>query len=89
MLVHTPGEPLARGAPRCDDGLVDRAIDPELIRRVRAGEYAVDPHAVADAILRRRADRATAERLSRVLEAREVDGPVVGSDEQRPAPGRD
>jgi hypothetical protein len=43
-------------------------IDRELRRRVAAGEYVVDPHAVAEAMIRRARIR-EAERFSRVLEA--------------------
>jgi hypothetical protein len=68
---------------------MDHGIDPELIRRVRSGEYVVDPHAVAEAIVRRQADRAAARRLSGVLVAGEVDGNAGGVDEPRPGPGRD
>ena len=64
-------------------------IDPELRRQVAAGEYVVDPHAVADAILRRQADRADARRLSRVLVAGELDGLAVRSDEPDARPGND
>jgi hypothetical protein len=68
---------------------MDRRIDPELMRRVAAGEYVVDPHAVAAAMLRRRADRAEARRLSRMLVAGELDGLAAAPDEPRPGPGRD
>ena len=63
-------------------------IDPELMRRVRAGEYVVDAHAVAAAILRRSADRAAARRLSRMLVAGELDGPSAGPDEPDARTGR-
>jgi Anti-sigma-28 factor, FlgM len=43
-------------------------VDPELRRRVASGEYVVDPHAVAEAMLRR-ARIAEAERFSRMLVA--------------------
>jgi hypothetical protein len=49
------------------------AVDPDLRRRIAGGEYVVDPHAVAAAMLRRSADRAEARRLSRMLVAGEVD----------------
>ncbi|MEA2349540.1 MAG: hypothetical protein QOG41_922 [Thermoleophilaceae bacterium] len=62
-------------------------IDPALMRRVRAGEYVVDPHAVADAMLRRSADRAAARRLSRVLVAGELDRGAVAPDKPRARPG--
>ena len=68
---------------------MDSGIDPELMRRVAAGEYVVDPHAVADAILRRSAERHEARRLLRVLEAREGDGLPVRPDQPQPGPGRD
>jgi len=66
-----------------------RGIDPELMRRVRAGEYVVDAEAVAAAILRRSADRAEARRLSRMLVAGELDGPSVAPEQPDPRPGRD
>ena len=68
---------------------MDRGIDPELMRRVAAGEYVVDPHAVAAAILRRHADRAEARRLSRMLVAGELDGLAAAPDEPRTSPGGD
>jgi hypothetical protein len=68
---------------------MDRRIDPELMRRVAAGEYVVDPHAVAAAMLRRRADRAEARRLSRMLVAGELDELAAAPDEPRPGPGFD
>lgn len=68
---------------------MERGIDPDLRRRVAAGEYVVDPHAVADAILRHRADRAEARRLSRVLVARELDGLAVPVEEPDAAPSDD
>ena len=68
---------------------MERGIDPELMRRVRAGEYVIDAQAVAAAILRRSADRAAARRLSRMLVAGELDGPAVGPDQPDPRTGRD
>ena len=66
-----------------------RGIDPELMRRVRAGEYVVDPQAVAGAILRRRSDRVAVRRLSRMLVAGELDRGAIGADEPRARPGSD
>jgi hypothetical protein len=43
-------------------------VDPQLAQAVRQGTYVVDPHAVADAILRR-----DERRLTDVLEALKVD----------------
>ena len=68
---------------------MDRGIDPDLMRRVAAGEYVVDTQAVAAAILRRGADRAAARRLSRMLVAGELDGLSVAPDEPDPRPGCD
>jgi hypothetical protein len=65
------------------------AIDPELRRRIAAGEYVVDPHAVAAAMLRRGADRAEARGPSRMLVAGELDRLPGGGDESRPGPGHD
>jgi hypothetical protein len=48
-------------------------LDPQLVQAVRQGTYVVDPHAVADAILRR-----DQRRLTDVLEALEVDGAAGG-----------
>ena len=42
-------------------------IDPDLVRRVAGGQYQVDPHAVAEAMLRRRARLNDLRRLSRML----------------------
>jgi uncharacterized membrane-anchored protein len=66
-----------------------RGMDPELMRRVRAGEYVVDAQAVAAAILRRSADLAAAQRLSRMLVAGELDGPSVAPEQPESRPGRD
>ncbi len=61
-------------------------VDPELMRRVRAGEYVVDAHAVADAMLRA---GALDPRRSAVLEAAEIDHGSAGTDEPEPGPGLD
>lgn len=64
-------------------------IDPELMRRVRAGEYVVDPHAVAGAILRRQADRAVARRISGMLVAGQLDRGPVAPEQPDARPRRD
>jgi hypothetical protein len=46
-----------------------QAIDPDLFRRVNGGEYEIDPHAVAEAMLRRRARLNEFRQLSRMLVA--------------------
>jgi hypothetical protein len=50
-----------------------QTIDPDLVRRVAGGEYEIDPHAVAEAMLRRRARLNELRRLSRMLVAGEVE----------------
>jgi hypothetical protein len=60
-------------------------VDPELMRRVRAGEYVVDPHAVAGAMLRAGALRPG----SVVLEAPQAGDPPPGADEPEPGSGLD
>ncbi|HEX8076107.1 MAG TPA: hypothetical protein VF545_14120 [Thermoleophilaceae bacterium] len=68
---------------------MDSGIDPELMRRVAAGEYVVDPHAVADAIVRRSVERREARRFLGMLEARQGHGLSVRPDQPQPGPGRD
>ena len=62
-------------------------MDPELVRRVRSGEYVVDPNAVAEAIVRR--GGLDEPRASDVLEAAEADGPGVGAEELEALPRDD
>jgi hypothetical protein len=64
-------------------------IDPALRKSVADGTYAVDPHAVAGAIVGRLDDIRTARRLSRVLVSGERDGHTVRPEERKPLPGRD
>jgi hypothetical protein len=64
---------------------MDRA---ELMRQVRAGEYVVDPYAVAGAMLGRPSVRA-ALLSSEVLEPADLDGPSSGSDEPDAGSGVD
>jgi hypothetical protein len=59
-------------------------VDPDLVKAVREGTYVVDPRLVAEAMVRRHADRAEAERLATVLEAGEVDGGSVGGADDEP-----
>jgi hypothetical protein len=65
------------------------AVDRELARRIAAGEYVVDPHAVAAAMRRRSADRADARRLSRMLVSGQVHRLPGGAEQPRPGTGRD
>jgi hypothetical protein len=59
-----------------------QTIDPELRRRVADGTYVVDPHAVAEAMLRRRARLSEAVRFSRMLVAAKLDGHAGGIEQQ-------
>jgi hypothetical protein len=52
-----------------------QTIDPDLVRRVACGEYQIDPHAVAEAMLSRRARLDELRRLSRMLVAADVQLP--------------
>jgi hypothetical protein len=61
-------------------------MDPELVRRVRSGEYVVDPRAVAEAIVRR--GGLDDPRPSDVLEPAEADRPA-GPEQLEPLPRND
>jgi hypothetical protein len=82
-------------APRAASAAVIRlfatmdGVDPALLRALETGTYVVDPHAVADAILRRREQLAEARRLA-VLVAAQLDDPAAGAtDLDEPAAGAD
>lgn len=62
--------------------------DPDLPRRLVAGEYVIDCEAVAEAILRRRAEWLRESGLAEVLEAGELDDRPgrVEQDDPRPRP---
>ena len=64
-------------------------VDPDLVRAVREGTYVVDPRLVADAIVRRQAERREALRLAAVLEALERDGRSVGGEQDDAGPVAD
>jgi hypothetical protein len=64
----------------------DRA---ELLRRIAAGEYVVDPHAVAGAMLSRAPVREMLLRSDSVLEAGELDRDAAGPDERDRRAGSD
>jgi len=55
-----------------------QSVDPELVRRITGGEYDIDPHAVAEAMLRRRAQLSELRQLSRMLVAGQRDGRPSG-----------
>jgi len=58
----------------------------ELKQRIATGRYEVDPHAIAGAILRR---RAVGQTVSDVLVPAEVDGGAVRAEQPKPGPGGD
>ena len=65
-------------------------VDPALLKALEEGTYVVDPHAVAEAMLRRREQLAEARRLSKVLVAGQVDERAIGpADLDEPAAGAD
>ena len=62
--------------------MVSTGADPRLAQRIARGEYVVDAHAVAEAMIRRMG--------SPVLEAPEAfDGPTVAADQDEPVSGDD
>jgi hypothetical protein len=83
-------------APRARPGAVIRlfatmdGVNPALLKALDEGTYVVDPHAVAEAMLRRRAQLAEARRLSKVLVAAQVgESAVRRTDLDEPAAGAD
>jgi hypothetical protein len=64
----------------------DRA---ELMRRIAAGEYVVDPHAVAGAMLSRAPVRDMLLRSDAVLEPADLDRHAARADERDPGAGSD
>jgi hypothetical protein len=64
--------------------MVSTTIDATLVERLRRGEYEVDAHAVAEAMIRRW--RTTSFML---IAAQALDEPAVGADEREPEPRPD
>jgi hypothetical protein len=52
-------------------------VDPDLFRRVSDGEYEIDPHAVAEAMLQRSARLSELRRRSRVFVSANVQRPPL------------
>jgi hypothetical protein len=71
--VSTPLEP--------EEWLPMQTIDPDLVGRVAAGEYEIDPHAVAEAMLRRHARLNELRQLSRVLVPADVKRAPAGPEQ--------
>ena len=64
-------------------------VDPTLLQAIENGTYVVDPHAVAEAMLRRRERIAEARRLAVLVAAQVHDAAVGGMDLDSPAAGAD
>jgi hypothetical protein len=62
-------------------------VDPALLKALEQGTYVVDPHAVAEAMLRRHRNLADARRLSAVLVAAQLDEPAPARPEGDSAAG--
>jgi hypothetical protein len=82
-------------APRAASAAVIRlfstmdGVDPALLNALEQGTYVVDPHAVAEAIVRRHQRLAEVRRLA-VLVAAQVDDPAAGRSQlDEPAAGAD
>ncbi len=62
--------------------MLSTTIDASLVERIRRGEYEVDAHAVAEAMIRR------SKTMSFVfIAAQALNEPAVGPDEREPEPG--
>jgi hypothetical protein len=64
--------------------MVNTTIDEGLVDRVRRGEYEVNAHAVAEAMIRRWNGTSFV-----LVAAQALDQPAVGSDEREPGAGPD
>jgi hypothetical protein len=76
--------------------MVNTTFDASLAERVRRGEYEVDAHAVAEAMVRRwkKPQALGSAECARIgsavlIAAQAVDGPAVRPDEGEPEPGPD
>lgn len=64
-------------------------VDPTLLKALEEGTYVVDPHAVAEAILRRHERVAEARRLAVLVAAQLDDAAVDGAQLDEPSAGAD
>jgi hypothetical protein len=64
-------------------------VDPKMLQEIENGTYTVDPHAVADAILRRSRNLAEARRLSVLITAQRDDSAIWGTQFDEPCAGMD
>jgi hypothetical protein len=64
--------------------MMNTTIDEHLVDRVRRGDYEVDAHAVAEAMIRRWNSTSVV-----LIADQALDEPAVGSDEREPGAGPD
>ena len=64
-------------------------VDPALLSALEQGTYVVDPHAVADAIMRRHERMAEVRRLAVLVAAQLDEGAVGGTQPDEPSAGAD
>jgi hypothetical protein len=64
--------------------MMNTTIDERLVDRVRRGDYEVDAHAVAEAMIRRWSGASVV-----LIAGQALDEPAVGSDERESDPGPD
>ena len=82
-------------APRAASAAVIRlfatmdGVDPALLKALENGTYVVDPHAVADAIMRRHERMAEVRRLAVLVAAQLDEGAVGGTQADEPSAGAD
>ena len=82
-------------APRAASAAVIRlfatmdGVDPTLLGALEEGTYVVDPHAVAEAILRRHEQVVEARRLAVLVAAQLDDSAVGGAQLDQPSAGAD
>jgi hypothetical protein len=64
-------------------------VDPALLNALEKGTYVVDPHAVAEAIMRRHERMAEVRRLAVLVAAQLDEGAIGGAQLDEPAAGAD
>ncbi len=64
--------------------MMNTTIDERLVDRVRRGDYEVDAHAVAEAMIRRWSSASVV-----LISGQALDEPAIGSDEREPGAGPD
>jgi hypothetical protein len=64
-------------------------VDPKMLQAIETGTYVVDPHAVADAILRRRQNLEEARRLSVLVTGQSDNASIWRAQFDEPSAGMD